>query len=304
MEDEIIITKEQFDDLLRISDIEIAADTQEDSQELVSRALIALERKLNFFSFPMSFFTAEVTSVLIVDDTELSIFQLSTMLKKIGMNVCVARSKEEAYAEFKKKHFDFLVLDLYLPDYQDGFDLIKEANRIRNEEERDFKIITISGTDDPKIIQEAYKLEIDEFVPKTPDWHEKILKFISNITNKISNEEYSRYYINDSICALTLYKVNGESYVNDIVKEVNINVMSGKPNIIFNLEHVKIFSESFAYLFSEVYKSTSLKNGFFVLIKPCTDVIKALENVFLTDTIQTFETLEEAVEYIEMNNII
>ena len=96
MENEIIITQEQFDNLLKLSDIEIAADTQEDCQELISRALISLERKLNFYNYPLSFFTAEVTNVLIVDDTELSIFQLSVMLQKIGMNVYVARTKEEA----------------------------------------------------------------------------------------------------------------------------------------------------------------------------------------------------------------
>ena len=99
MENEIKITKEQFDDLLKLSNIEIAADTQEDYKELVSRALIELERKLNYFNTPLSFFTAEVTNVLIVDDTELSIFQLSVMLQKIGMNVYVARNKEEAMEE-------------------------------------------------------------------------------------------------------------------------------------------------------------------------------------------------------------
>ena len=302
MENEIIITREQFDDLLKLSDLEIAADTQEDMQELVSRALIALERKLNFFNYPMSFFTAEVTNVLIVDDTELSIFQLTTMLQKIGMNVYVARTKEEALAEFKKKNFDFLVLDLYLPDYKDGFELIQEANRIKNNEGKDFKVIAISGTDNPQIIQEAYKLEIDEFIPKSPQWHEQILKFISNSTNKIANEEYSRFYINENICALTLYKVNNEKYVDTIVKEVNANVLTGKHNIIFNMENIKIFSDSFANLFSEVYKSVSVKEGMFVLVKPCEDVVKALEFVFLTDVIQVFNTVEEAVEYIEMNN--
>lgn len=302
MENEIIITKEQFDDLLKLSDLEIAADTQEDMQELVSRALIALERKLNFFNYPMSFFTAEVTNVLIVDDTELSIFQLTTMLQKIGMNVYVARTKEEALAEFKKKNFDFLILDLYLPDYKDGFELIQEANRIKNEEGKDFKVVAISGTDNPQIIQEAYKLEIDEFIPKSPQWHELVLKFISNSTNKIANEEYSRFYINDNICALTLYKVNNEKYVDTIVKEVNANVLTGKFNIIFNMENIKIFSDSFANLFSEVYKSVSVKEGLFVLVKPCEDVVKALEYVFLTDVIQVFNTVEEAVEYIEMNN--
>ena len=302
MEEQINITKEQFDNLLKLSNIEIAGDTQENTEELISRALISLERKLNYFNSPLSFFTAEVTNVLIVDDTELSIFQLSVMLEKIGMNVYVARSKEEAYAEFKKKNFDFLVLDLYLPDYNDGFDLIKEANRIKNEENKDFRIIAISGTDNPQIIQEAYKLEIDEFIPKAPQWHEQVLKFISNSTNKITNEEFTRFYINDTICSLTLYKVNNEKYVDKIVKEVNANVLTGKHNIIFNMEHIKIFSDSYANLFSEAYKTISAKDGIFILIKPCEDVIKALEYVFLSDTIQIFNSVEEAVEYIEMNN--
>lgn len=303
MENEITITREQFDDLIKLSEIELAGDVEDNPQELVSRALIALERKLNYFSFPMSFFTAEVTSVLIVDDTELSIFQLSTMLKKIGMNVYVARNKEEALAEFKKKTFDFLVLDLYLPDYKDGFDLIREANKIKNEENKDFKIIAISGTDNPKIVQEAFKLEIDEFIPKSPQWHENILKFITNVSNKMSNEEYTKYFINDNICVLTIYKVNNDKYVEKIIQEVNANVLSGKRNIIFNLEHIKIFTESYSRLFAEVYKATSLKEGMFAIVKPCEDIKHALEDVFLLDTIQSFDSIEEAIEYIEMNNI-
>lgn len=304
MEEEIKITKAQFDEFLRLSDIEIVPDAEEDSQELFSRALITLEKKLNFYSFPLSFFTTETQSVLIVDDTELSIYQLTSMLQKIGMNVYVARSKEEAYAEFKKKTFDYLVLDLYLPDYTDGFDLIKEAHRIKNEENRDFKIIAISGTDNPKIVQEAYKLQIDEFIPKTSKWHEEVLKFITNISDKITNEEFTRYYVNDSICVMTLYKINNEKYVEKIVKEVNANVLTGKNNIIFNMEHIKIFSDNYTNLFSEVYKTVGSKDGMFILVKPCEDIVKALEYVFLDNTIQIFDTLEEAIEYVEMNNFI
>jgi anti-anti-sigma regulatory factor len=99
-----------------------------------------------------------------------------------------------------------------------------------------------------------------------------------------------------------LYKVNNEKYVDKIVKEVNANVLTGKRNVIFNMEHIKIFSDSYANLFSEVYKTISSKDGMFILIKPCDEVIKALEYVFLSDTIQIFDSVEEAVEYIEMNN--
>ena len=44
--------------------------------------------------------------------------------------------------------------------------------------------------------------------------------------------------------------------------------------------------------------------GMFILVKPCEDVLKALEFVFLNDAIPIFNTMEEAVEYIEMNNLI
>lgn len=70
------------------------------------------------------------------------------------------------------------------------------------------------------------------------------------------------------------------------------------------MEHIKIFSDSYANLFSEVYKSTSAKDGMFILVKPCDDVLRALEYVFLSETIQIFNTIEEAVEYIEMNNLM
>jgi hypothetical protein len=180
----------------------------------------------------------------------------------------------------------------------------KEANRIKNEEGKDFKIIAISGTDNPQIIQEAYKLEIDEFISKAPQWHEQVLKFISNSTNKVTNEEFTRFFINDTICSLTLYKVNNEKYVDKIIKEVNANVLTGKRNVIFNMEHIKIFSDSYANLFSEAYKTISSKDGMLILIKPCEDVIKALEYVFLADAIQIFNTVEEAVEYVEMNNFM
>ena len=107
------ITKDQLDSLLKISGIEITQDTDDDAESLISRALVTLERKLNYFNYPMSFFTAEVTNVLIVDDTELSIFQLSSMLRKIGMNVYVARSKKKPQPNLKRKNLIFLFL-IYL----------------------------------------------------------------------------------------------------------------------------------------------------------------------------------------------
>ncbi len=297
---DISLTKEQLFNLIKISGIDANPDTADEAT--ISKALIAIERKLNFFNYPLSFFTAENLNVLIVDDMELSIFQLTSMLKKIGMNVFVARNKEEAISEFKKKHFDYIIVDLFLPDAEDGFALVEAANRFKNEQNKNFKLLVVSGTDDKQMVQKCYSLGVDEFISKQPDWHEKVMKFISNSVSKTSNEEFHKYYINNDICVLSIYKINHETYIKNIIKEVNTNVLTGKPNIVFNMEYVKIFSDNYAGVFAEVYKATAQKNGIFIIVKPSEDVLKALNYVFLNNVIRVFDTIEEAVEYIEMSN--
>jgi len=301
MNDKIEMTREQLLNLIKIADLDVNPDFASESD--ISKALIAIEKKLNFFNYPLSFFTAESLNVLIVDDMELSIYQLTSMLKKIGMTICVARNKEEALAELKKKSFDYIIIDLFLPDSADGFELIKEAQEIKDKENRDFKLVVISGTDDKKMVQECYKLGVDEFISKQPDWHEKVMRFISNATSKFTNEEFHRYYINDNICMFSIYKINNQRYVEKIINEVNKNVLTGRQNIIFNMEHIKIFSDVYSNIFAEVYKSTSSKDGIFALVKPSEDVKQALNYVFLNNVIFSFDTIEDAVEYIDLNNI-
>ena len=296
----ISLTKEQLFNLIKIAGIDANPDTADEST--ISKALIAIERKLNFFNYPLSFFTAENLNVLIVDDMELSIFQLTSMLKKIGMNVFVARNKEEAISEFKKKHFDYIIVDLFLFFSEDGFSLVEAANQFKNEQNKNFKLLVVSGTDDKQMVQKCYSLGVDEFISKQPDWHEKVMKFISNSVSKTSNEEFHKYYINNDICVLSIYKINHETYIKSIIKEVNTNVLTGKPNIVFNMEYVKIFSDNYAGVFAEVYKATAQKNGIFIIVKPSEDVLKALNYVFLNNVIRVFDTIEEAVEYIEMSN--
>ncbi len=299
MQEDLKLSQEQYANLVKLSGIDLNDELE--PSEMLSRAIIAIERKLNHVNYPLSFFTAESINVLIVDDMELSIFQLSAMLKKIGVNVYVARCKEEAIAEIKKKKIDYVVVDLFLPDAQDGFDLISQAMELKGKENKDYKVIVISGTDDPKMVQECYKFGVDEFISKQPQWHDKIMKFISSNSQKGASEEFHKYHINEDICVMSLYKINSDKYVENIVKEVNLNISNDKKHIIFNLEHIKVFSDNYSRLFVEVFKATNAKNGSFSIVKPCDTVKDALSYVFLNNVIKCFDSIEEAIEYVELN---
>ena len=293
------ITKEQYENLLKLAGVEQEGSISH--KDLISKALIEIERKLNFFNYPLNFYTSENVHVLIADDMELSIYQLTSMLKKIGANVCVTRTKEEAISEIKKKHFDYIILDLFLPDFEDGFELLKFTNNYRKEKERDFKIIVVSGTDDNSIIENCYEEGIDEFISKQPDWHQHVMKFISDTVVNAKSDEYQKYYINDDICVLSIHKINGEEYIDNIIKEVNANALTGKPYIVFDMEHVKVFSDKYATVFAQVFKIATQSGGNFVIVKPSSDILNALQFVFLNNVINTFYSIEDAVKYIEEN---
>ena len=299
--DNLEITKEQLDNLIKLSGIEASVENAD--SETISKALIEIERKLNFFNYPVNFLANENLQILIADDMELSIYQLTAMLKKIGASVCVARTKEEATAELKKKHFDYVILDLFLPDFEDGVELIKFANNYRKDKGANFKMLVVSGTDDNKTIEKCYDEGIDEFISKQPDWHQNVMRFISETVVKAKSEEYRKYCINENICVLTIHKINSEEYIENIVKEVNANVLTGKPYIIFDMENVKVFSDKFASVFAQVFKIANQNGGDFVIVKPSADILNALQFVFLNNVINTFNSIEDAVKYIENNRI-
>ena len=82
-------------------------------------------------------------SVLIADDLELSIHQLTILLNKCGYNVYIARNTAEAKDHYKKKSFPYVILDLFLPDSEDGFNLIKFIKNSEASIANDTKIIIV-----------------------------------------------------------------------------------------------------------------------------------------------------------------
>ena len=158
------INVEQLRKLFDMAGVNV--DISDVSSDDITKAIIAIERKLLSFSSNDSLSTIPAEfNILIIDDMELSIYQFNQLLKKVGIVPTVARTKAEALAELKKKKYDYIVIDLFLPDADDGIELIDECIKLRDAK-RTNKIIVMSGTDDKDLIERCYKRGIDEFVPK------------------------------------------------------------------------------------------------------------------------------------------
>lgn len=288
------INNEQLKKLFDLSGLNIALDDAVSDD--ITKALISIERKILSFSSETTGVPAEF-NILIVDDLELSIYQFNQLLKKVGIVPTVARNKVEALAELKKKKFDYIVVDLFLPDAEDGLELIDECIKLR-EAKRTNKIIVMSGTDDKDLIEKCYKLGIDEFVPKSSNWHDQILKFITSSLTTKEHEDFFKYSINDDICCYTINKCNGKRHIDNLIKDVNTSLYTGFKNIIFNMENIKIFDEEHTGFFTELYKMCKEKGGQFMLVKISDSVKSALADAFLDNLIPTFSTVDAAVSKI------
>ncbi len=289
------INVEQLKKLFDMAGIEI--DLLNVTSDDITKALIAIERKLLSFASTESLTLPAEFNILIIDDMELSIYQFNQLLKKVGIVPTVARNKSEAIAELKKKKYDYIVIDLFLPDAEDGLELIDECIKLRDAK-RTNKIIVMSGTDDKDLIERCYKRGIDEFVPKSSNWHDQILKYITSSLTSKQHEDFFKYSINNDICCYTINKFNGQKHIDMLLKDVTTSLYTGQVNIIFNMENVKIFDDEYTNVFTTLYKMCNEKGGKFMLVKISESVREALSDAFLDTLIPTFSSVDAAVSKI------
>lgn len=292
------ITEEQVNKIFELASMEDKISKENIKPSDITEALIEIERKIYSFSSGIKIDSLEDKKILIADDLELSIYQLSTVLKRIGVTPSVARHKDEAMSEIQKIHFDCVIVDLFIPDSSDGFDLIKAAVKKRSETASNTKIVVISSTDDSSLIDHCYELGIDFYIQKDKNWHSKLLKFLSTSFQSDKNVSFTRYIINNNIVSYIVKRFNEPKVFDALVKNINSSMYTGAKNILFDLREITSFDTENAYIFADIYKICAENGGKFVLVNPSMNVREALSFAYLEDIIPYANSVEDAVSII------
>lgn len=259
----------------------------------VTKALIKIQDKLSCISDACDI-NASHAKILIVDDLELSTYQLSTLLKKIGVCPIIVHDKNDAISELKRQTFDFIFVDLFLPDEQDGLDVMKFANEHRNDKSKTYKIIAISGTDDLNLVTDCFNAGADEFVSKSSKWHDHVLKIIIDKNEADTRKNYIRYDIDESTAVYNVKSLSKDEYIEELQSNISSILLAGTKNIILNLKDIKTFPNEYAVLFTDIFKKCRDVNGKFILLTPSEPVKRALEFSFLNDIITVVDLAEDA----------
>ena len=103
--------------------------------------------------------------ILIVDDEQLLVRTLSSVLSEYGYRITVAGSAEEAAPRiFGQERFDLILLDNRLPG-ESGIDLMR---RIREQAVRS-KVILMTAYGTAEVRRQVERLEVDHYLTKPFD---------------------------------------------------------------------------------------------------------------------------------------
>ena len=97
---------------------------------------------------------------LIVEDSESQVYYEKLILNLLGANVDVAKSLKETKEKLVMNGYDFILLDLGLPDSK-GKNTLKRVREMTND-----KIVVMTGTDNEKLKKYAIKVNVHEYIVK------------------------------------------------------------------------------------------------------------------------------------------
>lgn len=158
------------------------------TNESLIKLIKAIKTKLSPNMLPPSTEELESTeestskSILVVDDLGLVVYQLSLLLTKSGYNVLLARSTPEALAIYEEKGpFDYVLTDLFMPNKEDGVELLTKIKSMAEEKNLNTKVIVMSATKDLEAIEEVISLGADSFLEKGQNWKIDLIETLENL---------------------------------------------------------------------------------------------------------------------------
>ncbi len=277
---------------------------QDVTEKDISRVLVEMERRFTPY-YPDKDKTNDINetnnkNILLVDDLEVSLYQLTKLLTKSNYNTYIARTSQEAKDIYKKHNFDYVFLDLFIPEPEDGFKLMEELKSFEQTTKNDTKIIIISGSDDKNHINECFTRGADDFIGKTEEWHIKILNKLrdfdeikrgtnSGIKTTIEDED-------NKIVSIKIKNIFKTGVVEELKREIVNLSLTGFNKLIFDLEDVTVESSEILNIIVYAYKFSNSQGGSLRLCSVNNSISDALSYIFLDKVIPIFTNKEAALK--------
>ena len=122
-------------------------------------------------------------AILVVDDLGVITYQLKVLLSKFELDVDCSQEIYDAVNKYKKRKYNYVVMDLFIPTEREGFILLTELRKLAASFEEKTVIGVITASSRKEIEQQCRSRGADFFLEKNNEWQTKLFSIMDGYIN-------------------------------------------------------------------------------------------------------------------------
>ena len=122
-------------------------------------------------------------AMLIVDDLGVITYQLKVLLQKFKYDIDVSHEIYDAVNKYRKRNYEFVIMDLFIPTDREGFMLLSELRKIADNTGRRPTIGVMTASNKKELEGICRSSGADFFIEKNADWQHRLYSMIYEFVN-------------------------------------------------------------------------------------------------------------------------
>jgi len=123
-------------------------------------------------------------AILVVDDLGVITYQLKVLLSQFDLDIDCSQEIYDAVNKYKKRHYTYVIMDLFIPTEREGFILLTELKKLATMSNSKIVIGVITASPRKEIEQQCRARGADFFLEKSNDWQYQLSNIIGNYLNE------------------------------------------------------------------------------------------------------------------------
>ena len=128
-------------------------------------------------------------AILVIDDLGVITYQLKVLLSKYEYDVDCSQEIYDAVNKYKKKNYEYVIMDLFIPTEREGFILLTELRKLALNAETKTIIGVITASSRKEIEAQCKAKGADFFLEKSSDWQNSLLNIMDGYINTDNDED-------------------------------------------------------------------------------------------------------------------
>ena len=132
-------------------------------------------------------------AILVVDDLGVITYQLKVLLSRFDYDIDCSQEIYDAVNKYKKRKYEYVVMDLFIPTEREGFILLTELKKLAAAYDKKTVVGVITASPRKEIEQQCRARGADFFLEKNSDWQNSLCNIMDGYINADKKDDEDDY---------------------------------------------------------------------------------------------------------------